>query len=467
MHVARWRCVWRSLAPCTGQQIVHASIKGYLSCLQTIVAGGSRWTNRTFVTTPPLVRHTSRLPCSAGPFRRLAIQPLFFPTAGGCPTRLNLHVLLEARSARRSPASLHGGCTCTASSDPDSSPRHPFPPRPFRKRQLDLFDHVTRRRTPHAPFLSVPSVVDGRAQSLVPAEPQSIAMPPFGSNSFQNPRGSKGGHTSSWNLPLRLEGVPRSSFVSKISSPSTVLGSVGWTTIGRTMPGDHVRDRRFPPTQDRSILAVRKSFLFIATVDLHPEVPAHRSFAPVELLGPRSTVRSGPGSLRRVDRTHRIVPRGPRTNHVLDPRNDLLGETNGRPRFPPQNVKRTSPKRTEARDHAREGGPARRGPHVRLVGGPRSEGRAHPSAEGTEDDVVGTTHRSRGRLVQTAGGKNRGVCHLARLRACQRLQRRRTLLQRGRQKHEEFPARRRSPPKVHGRLLSARPVGGACGLWDL
>ena len=257
--------------PHTGQQIVHVSIKGYLSRFQTIVAGGSRWTNRTFVTTPPLIRHTSRLPCSAGPFRRLAIQPLFFPTAGGCPTRLNLHVLLEARSARRSPASLHGGCTCTASSDLDSSPRHPFSPRPFRKRQLDLFDHVTRRRTPHAPFLSVPSVVDGRAQSLVPAEPQSIAMPPFGSNSWQNPRGSKGGHTSSWNLPLRLEGVPRSSFVSKISSPSTVLGSVGWTTIGRTMPGDHVRDRRFPPTQDRSILAVRKSFLFSSTVDAHPK----------------------------------------------------------------------------------------------------------------------------------------------------------------------------------------------------
>lgn len=266
--------------PSIGQQIVHVSIQGYLSCLQAIVADGSRWTSRTFVTTPPPIRHTSRLPCSAALFRRLAIQPLFFSTAGSCPTRLNLHVLLEVRSARRSPASLHGGCTCTASSDPDSSPRHPFPPRPLRKRQLDPFDHVTRRRTPLRPVLIRP--IRGGRTGPVPCPSRTARRrnAPLLEQFLAEPQGAKGGIRLRGMAPFRLGGVPRSSFVSKISSPSTVPGSVGWTTIGRTMPGDHVRDRRFPPTQDRSILAVRKSFLFLPTVDLYPEVPAHRSFAP-------------------------------------------------------------------------------------------------------------------------------------------------------------------------------------------
>lgn len=77
MHVERRRCVWRSLASCAGQKVVHVSMKGYLSCFQTIVAGGSRWTNRTFVTTPPLVRHATRPPSKAGLLRRLAFQPPF------------------------------------------------------------------------------------------------------------------------------------------------------------------------------------------------------------------------------------------------------------------------------------------------------------------------------------------------------------------------------------------------------
>lgn len=81
-------------------------------------------------------------------------------------------------------------------------------------------------------------------------------MPPFRRDLSGNQGVQRGAFVlanASPPLPHHREGVPSSSFVSKISSPSTVPGSVRWTTIGPTGTGDQVRDRRFPqPRTDPS-----------------------------------------------------------------------------------------------------------------------------------------------------------------------------------------------------------------------